>query len=453
MLRSMSAARTSLTDHRRTIVKRAMRTLGLAALSTAALATALPAASTAATSVRTTDAAPAAADPVIEWNRFLLNVQATPGEQPATVHPTYELAMLHAAIHDAVVSIDHSGLRYLTRVHSVRGASVAAAADAAAHDTLVKLYPSLQASIDQQYAALAARVPAGARKASGVRVGQRVAAQLLARRADDGSGASPLPFQAATSVGDYQLTPPAFAPPVFTHWRQVKPFVIRRANQFRPPPPLALTSPKYAAAINEVKALGAAQGSTRTPDQTQIGQFWNPPIWAAWNQIAQTAALAHHATLSENASTFATLDLTLADSAIAFYDAKYAYHVWRPVTAIRDADADGNPDTAADPAWTPLSTTAPDPSYPGAHGTISAAAADVLSAIYGNDVAFTVTSPALPGVARSFVSFSEAAHEATVSRIYNGNHTRLDQVAGENLGHDVAGFVLHHNAPPGPVSH
>jgi hypothetical protein len=435
-------------------VNRAMRALTLAALGSAALAAAVPATSGAASSARAAqDAAPAAVDPVIQWNRFLLNVQATPGDQPATVHPTYELAMLHAAIHDAVVTIDHSGLRYLTRVPNVQGASTAAAADAAAHDTLVKLYPSLRASIDQQYAALLARVPQGTRKTSGVRVGQRVAAQLIARRADDGSSAAPVPFQPGTSAGDYQLTPPAFAPPVFTQWPQVKPFVIRGANQFRPPPPLALTSPKYAAAINEVKALGAAQGSPRTPDQTQIGQFWNPPIWATWNQIAQTAALAHHGTLSQNASTFAALDVTLADSVIAFYDAKYAYHVWRPVTAIRNADTDGNPDTAADPAWTPLSPTAPDPSYPGAHGTISAAGADVLSTIYGNDFAFNVTSPAFPGLMRSFVSFSEAAHEATVSRIYNGNHTRLDQVAGENLGHDVAGFVLHRNCPREPVAH
>jgi hypothetical protein len=434
-------------------VKRAMRTLILAAMGSAALAAALPATSGAAASARAAqNGAPAKVDPVIQWNRFLLNVQATPGDQPATVHPTYELAMVHAAIHDAVVTIDHSGLRYLTRVHTVQGASVAAAANAAAHDTLVKLYPSLRASIDQQYAALLARVPAGARRAGGVRVGQRIAAQLLARRANDGSSASPLPFQPGTSAGDYQLTPPAFAPPVFTHWPQVKPFVIRRANQFRPPPPLALTNPKYTAAINEVKALGAAQGSTRTPDQTQIGQFWNPPIWAAWNQIAQTAALAHHVTLSQNASTFAALDLTLADSVIAFYDAKYAYHVWRPVTAIRNADTDGNPDTAADPTWTPLSATAPDPSYPGAHGTISAAAADILSSIYGNDFAFTVASPALAGVQRSFVSFSEAAQEASASRIFNGNHTRLDEVAGENLGHDVAGFVLRRNSPREPVA-
>ena len=427
-------------------MKRAMRTLGLAALSATALAAALPATSGAATTPARAaqDAAPAAVDPVIEWNRFLLGVQATPGDQPATVHPTYELAMLHAAIHDAVVSIDHSGPRSLTHVHASRGASPAAAADAAAHDTLVKLYPGLRASIDQQYAALLARVPQGRRKATGVHVGQRVAAQLLARRADDGAGASPLPFQPGTSAGDYQLTPPAFAAPVFTHWPQVTPFVIRRANEFRPPPPPALTSPKYAAAINEVKLLGAAEGSTRTPDQTQIGQFWNVPIWAAWNQIAQTAALAHHGTLSQNAGTFAALDLTLADSVIAFYDAKYAYDLWRPVTAIHDAAADGNPDTAADPEWTPLSATAPDPSYPGAHATISQAAATVLSAFYGDHQRLTVRSDADPGVTRTFGSFQAAANEATVSRIFAGQHTMIDLVAGQQLGRHVAGFVLRH---------
>ena len=381
-------------------------------------------------------------DLVVEWNQFLLGIQATAGNQPATVHPTYDLAIMHAAIYDAVVSIDHSANPYLTNVDGPRRASLAAAADTAAHDTLVALYPNLRSSIDDEYAQLLARVPAGPRKTLGIRVGQRVAQQILARRANDGSGASLIPFQPGTAPGDYQLTPPAFAQPVFTHWRFVEPFALRRADEFRPPAPPALTSPKYAAAINEVKALGVAQGSTRTPDQTQIGLFWNPPIWATWNRIAQSAVQGHRGTLSDHARAFATLNLTFADSVIAFYDAKYTYRLWRPVTAIRDADADGNPDTAADPNWTPLSATAPDPSYPGAHGTISSAGATVLSSIFGNDFQFTVTSPAMPGVERPFVSFSEAAEEASVSRIYNGNHTRIDQVAGENLGRDVAGLVL-----------
>jgi hypothetical protein len=425
-------------------VRQTLATLGVAAMTCAALAS-VPTSSPAAPKVRT---AQAPSDPVIDWNRFLLGVQATPGQQPATVQPTYELAIMHAAIYDAVVSIDHSGAPYAGRVPAPPVASIPAAVDAAAHDTLAALYPSLRASIDQQYATSLAQVPNGIRRALGIRVGRLAAAQLLRLRAGDGSGAAPLPFQPGTQPGDYQLTPPAFAAPAFTHWSAVRPFVLRRAGQYRPPAPPALTSAKYAAAINEVKALGAADGSTRTPDQTQIGQFWNPPIWATWNRIAQAAALAHHGSTSEDARTFAALNLTFADAVIAFYDAKYAYRVWRPVTAIRAAGTDGNPDTAADPNWTPLSNTAPDPAYPGAHGTISAAGADVLAAIYGNDLDFSVDSPALPGVSRSFVSFTEAAEEASVSRIYNGNHTRIDQVAGENLGHDVAGFVLARELAP-----
>jgi hypothetical protein len=403
------------------------RMLCIAAVAGLALA-ALPAVSRAAQT-------PRPASPVVEWNQFLLDLQATPGNQPATIHPTYDLAVMHAAIYDAVVSIDRAGAPYLVRIPAPRGASAPAAADAAAHDTLVALYPALRAGIDQKYAAMLAQLRGGRSRAEGVLVGRLAAAAALRARAHDGSDAPPVPFTPGTQPGDYQLTPPAFAQPVFTQWSGVRPFVLRRASEFRPPAPPALTSPKYAAAIAEVRALGAATGSTRTDDQTQIGVFWNPPIWAAWNRIAEAAALGHRGDLAGDARTFAALDLTFADAVIGFYDAKYTYRFWRPVTAIR---------ATTDPTWTPLSNTAPDPSYPGAHGTIAAAGADVLAALYGNDFAFDLTSPALPGVERSFTSFSEAAEEASVSRIYNGNHTRVDQVAGENLGHDVAGFVLGH---------
>jgi membrane-associated phospholipid phosphatase len=192
-----------------------------------------------------------------------------------------------------------------------------------------------------------------------------------------------------------------------------------------------------------VQLVGSATSTTRTPEQTEIGRFWNPPIQNFWNQIAQEVALAHHTDLATTARLFAALNLSFADSAIAFYDAKYAYRLWRPVTAIRLADTDGNPDTVGDPSWLPLAGTTPaDPSYPGAHSTISAAAADVLASFFGDRQSFTVTSPALPGVTRSFDSFSAAAEEAGVSRIYAGVHTRLDHVAGLTLGRDVADFVL-----------
>src|SRR6185436_4737058 len=239
-----------------------------------------------------------------------------------------------------------------------------------------------------------------------VRLGEQVATDLLAVRANDRSNVPAPPFVAGTNPGDYRSTPPNFPAPVFTTWGQVTPFVLDSGNQFRPAPPPALTSDDYAAAINEVQSLGSAASTTRTAEQTQIGQFWNPPIQNFWNQIAQTVATAHHSDLPTTARLLAALNLSFADSAIAFYDAKYTYRLWRPVTAIRLADTDGNPDTTADLNWLPLAgNTAADPSYPGAHSTISAAGADVLASVYGDQQHFTVTSTALPGVTRSFNSF------------------------------------------------
>jgi PAP2 superfamily len=387
--------------------------------------------------------------PVIDWNQVLLSIVNTPGAQPANIQPTRNFAILHAAIYDAVNSIDRSHEPYLVSVRTSRDASETAAADAAAQTALVGLYPAQASTVDADYAAELAQVPDGAAKDKGVRVGEQAASELLAVRANDGSSVTPPPFVPGTAPGNYQLTPPNFAAAVFTTWGQVTPFVLDRGDEFRPAAPPPLTSDAYAAAINEVKSLGSATSTTRTTEQTQIGKFWNPPIQNFWNQIAETVALAHHTDLPTTARLFAALNLSFADSAIAFYDAKYTYRLWRPVTAIRLADTDGNPNTVADPNWLPLSgNTAADPSYPGAHSTISAAGADVLSNFFGDDQSFSVTSPALPGVTRSFTSFDAAAQEAGLSRIFSGQHTRLDHVAGLELGHDVAGFVLHNALLP-----
>jgi hypothetical protein len=382
--------------------------------------------------------------PVIDWNQALLSIVNSPGAQPPSVQPTRNFAILHAAIYDAVNSIDRTHEPYLISVRAPRDASETAAADAAAHTALVGLYPAQQSILDTDYMAELSKVTDGPAKDKGIRVGAQVASDLLAIRANDGSNVTPPPFVAGANPGDYQPTPPNFPTPVFTTWGQVTPFVLDRGDQFRPAPPPALTSDAYADAINEVQSLGSATSTTRTAEQTQIGQFWNPPIQNLWNQIAQTVALAHHSNLPTTARLFAALNLSFADSAIAFYDAKYTYRLWRPVTAIRLADSDGNANTVADPNWLPLAgNTAADPSYPGAHSTISAAGADVLASFYGDHQAVSVTSPALPGVTRSFSSFSSAAQEAGLSRIYSGQHARPDHVAGLELGHDVAGFVLH----------
>ena len=381
--------------------------------------------------------------PVIDWNQALLSIVNTPGAQPANIQPTRSFAILHAAIYDAVNAIDRTHEPYLIFVHAPRSASATAAADAAAHTALVGLYPAQKAGLDTMEAAELAKVPDGPAKDKGVHLGEQVAADLLAIRAGDGSSLTPPPFVAGVNPGDYRPTPPNFPAPVFTTWGQVTPFVLDSGDQFRPEPPPALTSDAYTTAFNEVKSLGSATSTTRTADQTQIGQFWAPPIQNFWNQIADTVAAAHHSDLPTTARLFAALNLSFADSAIAFYDAKYTYRLWRPVTAIRLAGSDGNPETVADPNWLPLAgNTAADPSYPGAHSTISAAGADVLASFYGDDQHFSLSSPALPGVTRSFGSFSAAAQEAGLSRIYSGQHTRLDHVAGLTLGHRIARFVL-----------
>ena len=192
--------------------------------------------------------------------------------------------------------------------------------------------------------------------------------------------------------------------------------------------------------------LGVAAGTTATPDEALTGRFWNGAIQNYWNEIAQSASLDRHLTMAENARLFALLNLSFADSVIAFYDAKYTYNRWRPVTAIREAGTDDNPDTTPDANWLPVvGNTAPDPAYPGAHAVISAAGAEVLVAVFhGDHLPVTVTSEVLPGVERSFASLSAVAEEATKSRIFAGVYFRSDLTSGHRLGHDVADLVLDH---------
>jgi len=385
-------------------------------------------------------------NPVLQWNRALLVIVRTPGAQPATVHPTRSFAIMHAAIYDAVNGIDRTRRPYLVPLSGVpRNASQDAAAAAAAHQILVALYPAFKATLDAQLQQSLAQIPDGNDKAEGVRIGQAVADRILALRSNDGSNASPIPYVFGTAPGDYQSTPPNFPPqPQFTHWSRVTPFALERANQFRPGPPPALTSDAYSDAFDQIKSLGIANSTAATSDEALTGRFWNGAIQNYWNEIAQTVSLTHSLTTAQNARLFALLNVTLADDVIAFYDAKYTYNFWRPVTAIRAGDADNNPETIADPNWLPeVGKTAPDPSYPGAHAVISASAAEVLISFFERDrFEFNVTSEVLPGVERSFTSFSAAAEEATLSRIFGGQHFRFDLTTGQRLGREIADFVL-----------
>jgi membrane-associated phospholipid phosphatase len=413
-----------------------MKTLLLAATAAAVLTGANP--------------APAMADAtepvsqVVQWNRTLLVIVRTPGAQPATIHPTRSFAIMHAAIYDAVNAIDGTHKPYLVRLSASHFASQEAAAAAAAHEVLVKLYPSFQATLDTQFQQALAQLPKGG-QADGINIGNTVADRILALRANDGSNNPPARFVFGNAPGDYQSTPPNFPPQLqFTSWSRVTPFALEAADQFRPGGPPKLTSDRYADAFEQVKSLGIAGSTTASADEALTGRFWNGAIQNYWNEIAQTAALAHDLKTAENARLFALLNLSFADGVIAFYDAKYTYNFWRPVTAIRAAATDGNPDTDADPNWLPeVGNTTPDPSYPGAHAVISAVGAEVLiSFFHKRHFEFDVTSEVLPGVVRSFTSFPAAADEATLSRIFAGVHFLFDLTTGQRLGSDVADFVV-----------
>jgi len=416
-------------------------TLAAIAVGVAATGTAIAGSASTATTDRNTKISGAS---VVAWNQELLKILQTPGAQPATIHPTRSYAILHAAIDDAIVSITHGASPLLVSVKAPREARPDAAAIEAGRATLAALYPGFKGELAQLADGQLATIPNGADKQQGIQVGDAVAAKILQLRANDGSAVVPPPFVPGNQPGNYRSTPPNFPTPVFTTWGQVTPFVLKSGSQFRPEPPPALTSAAYAQAFNEVKSLGQNTSTTRTAEQTVIGKFWAPPIWNTWNVIAENAAIAHHTNLERTARMFAALNLSFADSAIAMYDAKYQFQLWRPITAIRLADTDGNPATVGDPTWTALANTAADPSYPGAHSTISAAGATVLAAYFGNRDQIQVVSSALPGTIRTFDSYSAVATEAGLSRIFAGQHFRFDHVAGLDLGHDVAQFVLQH---------
>jgi hypothetical protein len=387
-------------------------------------------------------------DQVIQWNQELQKVLVAPGAQPSSIHPTRTLAITQIAVYDAVNGIVGGGSPFLVDLHGPRSASAEAAAAAAARTALDALLPSQQSAIDAFFQSSLAQIGLGEHVDRGLRFGEEVANAVLAARVNDGASTTPPVFTPGTGPGEYQLTPPAFAAAGFTQTRHVTPFVLQTAGQFRPPAPPALTSAQYASDFSEVHSLGELNSVTRTADQTAIGRFWGAaPVWVVWNQVADQAGVGFGNSLEQNARLFAQLDTTLADGAIALYDAKYTYHRWRPITAIT-ATEQGNENTTADPKWLPLANTANDPSYPGAHAEFSQAAATVLQDFFGTDVfSFSLTNPTV-GITRTFESFSGASDEASASRIFAGQHFRYDENAGQALGGQVADFVLDNSFAP-----
>ncbi len=385
-------------------------------------------------------------DVVLQWNRVLKETLNVPGQHPSTIFPVRSFAILHAAMFDAVNSIDGTYTPYLTSIPGFKNASVEAAAAQAAHDVMVALYPGRQSVFAMELASSLAYIPEN-RKRAGVRVGHLVAARILSIRSNDGWNAAPPSYVLPVTPGNWQPAPPTNTPAGFTQFPAVLPFALGSNSQFAPAAPPALTSAEYAADLNEVKGLGSATSTTRTADQTQIARVWanvNTPttVWVVWNNVATTVAQQRGTTTVENARLFALLNIAFHDALQTTMTSKFVHGVWRPVTAIRRADEDGNPATEPDVNWTPLLGNPPYPSYAGNHAAIGTSQATILALVFGrDDIPFTHTWEGAGGATRSYAGFNEMANEEERSRVYGGIHFTFDQKAGQSVGRNVANYV------------
>jgi hypothetical protein len=381
-------------------------------------------------------------------------------------------AMMHVAIHDALNGIDRRSRPYAADLHAPRWVSPDAAVAAAARDVLVSVLNSYLtilipadcvsagiASVKADYAAAIDKIPPGAARTRGIALGQRAAAAILALRADDGYD-TPLidpNFQEGTEPGEYRYTPgfPFAAAPHLGE--DLVPFALRNGAQFRPGPPLSLTSHRYAADVNEIKRLGGDDVTTpsdRTAEQTEIALFWVESSPLRWNRIARTVATSREVGLWRSARLFGLLNMALMDGYVGTFETKYHYLFWRPVTAIRLAGIDGNPATTADPTWTPLLPTPPIPDYDSGHAVEGGVGAQVLARFFHRDrISFAVCSYTLPPgetcadaspTLRHFTRFSQASRENAVSRIYVGFHFRDAVVVGTHHGELIANWTVNH---------
>ena len=382
----------------------------------------------------------------LDWNAIATRAfLPTQGLDPVNQSRTF--AMLHAAIHDALNAIHQRYEFYTAGLNAAPGASPDAAVAGAAHDVLVALIPTQLTLIEDAYVAALAVIPNGAAKDSGIAVGKAAAVLILERRADDGAAeAFATPYVPTGVPGDYAFTPPFDAPPFGPFafapgWGSVTPFGIE-LGRHRLSGPRPLTSAAYAADLAYVKAIGDVNSTVRTEEQSLIARFWYEDSPIGWNRIASTVLRQEHVGLWTSARILALTNFAMADGFIAGFEAKYDFRFWRPVTAIRMADSDGNRFTEPDESWSSYLITPPVPDYPSTHTVLGAAAAHVLIHFFGDRIRFSTTSVTEPGAVRRFESFSEAALENGVSRVYAGIHF-VDAVTdgyrqGAGIGRKVA---------------
>ena len=374
---------------------------------------------------------------LVDWNVITLRTTAAaPFDPPLEAR---NVALVQAAVYDAVDSIRGRYRPYVVHVQAEPDASVVAAIAAASHEALKTLYPTQAAALDEAYQAALAAVPDGEAETAGVRVGETAAGALLAVRALDHSTDS-VSYTPSGNDGTWVPTPPALKPALDPGWGRVTPFFLRSSSQFRPGPPPALTSTAYRRDFDEIREIGSATSATRTAHQTDVARFWVSTAPQVWNQAAQQLTLERGLGVSPAARLFALLNGAGADAFIAAWDAKFTYAQWRPVTAIR---------ASADAGWTPLLVTPPFPDYPAGHTTYAGTAETVLASVFGNHPgAFTLRSATAPGVELTYTSFADAAAEVVNARVWGGIHWRTSAEVGRTLGLQVGRYAVGHALQP-----
>ena len=384
----------------------------------------------------------ARADVIADWNDKVVTAGVKASQAPF-VH-TRSAAIVHVAMFDAVNSIDRRYTPYRVQSPAAPGTSRETAAAAAAHFALVRLYPDQAKDFDSFYQTSLTTVPDGQPKSNGIQLGEAVAAEILALRAKDGANA-PNSYRPYTVAGIYVPT----ALPVASSWGQVTPFALKEGSQFRPAAPISLQGNQWAKDFEEVKKMGGKTGSGRTGEQTDIARLWEHTGPGLHNPVARQLAATKKIDLLDNARLFALYAVAMADSYVAVFDAKYTYNFWRPVTAIRNGDIDGNDATEREPAWEPFIATPMHPEYPCAHCINSAAGAAILEAFFGDAVPpFSLTSPTAPGVTRKFSRLSDYVSESINARVYDGVHYRTSGEVGAAMGRKVGEYAVQNFLKP-----
>src|SRR5215475_2979542 len=402
----------------------------------------------------------AAADEVFDWNVTGFEATAEGGQNPILISRT--MTMVHLAVHDALNAIERRYEPYLYEGRAEPGAAPAAAVAAAAHDVLVEVIPGwgkpeqrekALGIVSNAYASALAKVPDGPPKDHGIAIGKAAARAILEARKADGSGA-PSEYTTGTAPGQWRPHPnptpsnppipdqalaPGNWPAMLPQWGRVTPFTMATPWQFRLPGPPALASAEYARDYEEVKQVGGKNSATRSAEQSEIAKYWYEGSPQGWSRVARVVAAQRGLDRWDNARLLALVNAVIADGYIAGADTRYLYNFWRPVTAIRAGDSDGNDATAGDPAWETFMNTPPLPEYPSTHSVAGGAASAVLARFFGsNEVAFSMTSGApFAGITRSFENFSQAAQENADSRVYAGIHFRSACQDGIKLGQQI----------------